>query len=51
MNSFSCWPNNNEDKVMEDQKPLILWMYDVGPFNLVRPNMEYVFAMIESTIR
>ena len=49
MNSFSYRPNNNEYKVMEDQKPLVLRMYDAGPFNWVRPNMEYVFAMIEST--
>ena len=26
-------------------------MYDAGPFNWVRPNMKYVFAMIESTSR
>ena len=49
MNSFSHRPNNNKDKVMEDQKPSVLQLYDAGPFNLVRPNMEYVFAMIEST--
>ena len=51
MNPFSCWPNNNKDKVMEDQKSLVLQMYDAGPFSWVRPNMEYVFAMIESTGR
>ena len=49
MNSFSHQPNSNEDKVMEDQKPLVLRMYDTGPFNWVRPNIEYVFTMIEST--
>ena len=51
MNPFSCRPNNNKDKVMEDQKPLVLRMYDAGPFSWIRPNMEYVFAMIESTGR
>ena len=48
MNPFSYRPNNNKDKVMEDQKPSVLRMYDAGPFNWIRPNMEYVFAMIES---
>ena len=51
MNPFSCRSNNNEDKVMEDQKPTVLRMYDAGPFSWVRSNMEYVFAMIESTGR
>ena len=51
MNSFSYRPNNNKEKVMEDQKPLVLRMYDVGPFNWIRPNMEYIFAMIESSSR
>ena len=49
MNPFSCRPNNNEEKVMEDQKPSVLQMYDAGQFSWVRSNMEYVFAMIEST--
>ena len=49
MNPFIYRPNNNEDKVMEDQKPLVLRMYDAGPFNWVRANMEYVFAMIDSS--
>ena len=51
MNSFSHWPNNNKEKVVEDQKLLVLRVYDAGPFNWVRPNMEYVFAIIESTSR
>ena len=49
MNSFPYRPNNNENKVMEDQKPLVLRVYDVRPFNWVNRNMEYVFAMIAST--
>ena len=49
MNSFSHRSNNNKDKVVEDQKPLVLRVYDAGPFNWVGRNMEYVFAMIEST--
>ena len=48
---FSCRPNNNKDKVMEDQKPLVLQMYDAGPFSWIRPNMDYIIAMIESTGR
>ena len=36
---------------MEDQKPSVLRMYNAGPFNWIRPNMEYVFAMIESSCR
>ena len=51
MNPVSCRPNNNEDEVMEDQKQSVLQMYDVGQFNWVRINMEYVFAMIESSSR
>ena len=51
MNPFSYRPNNNEDKVIEDQKPLVLRMYDTGSFNWVRLNMEYIFAMIESSSR
>ena len=51
MNPFSYRPNNNEDEAMEDQKSSVLRMYDAGPFSWVRPNMEYVFAMIESTGR
>ena len=49
MNSFSHRPNNNEDKLGEAQKPSVLRVYDTGPFNWVRRNMEYEFAMIEST--
>ena len=51
MNPFSCRPNNNEDEVMEDQKPSVLQRYDAGPFSWVRPHMEYIFAMVESTGR
>ena len=51
MNPFSCRPNNKEDKVMEDQKPSVFRMYNAGPFSWVRPNMEYIFVMIESTGR
>ena len=47
MNPFSCRPNNNEDEVMEDQKSSVLQMYDAGPSSWVRPNIEYIFAMIE----
>ena len=36
---------------MEDQNPSVLQMYDASPFNWIRPNMEYVFAMIESSGR
>ena len=49
MNSFSHRSNNNGDEVVEDQKPSVHRVYDARPFNWVRPNMEYVFAMIEST--
>ena len=49
MNPFSCRPNNNKDKVMEDQKPSVLRMYNAGPFNWVRINIEYVFVMIDSS--
>ena len=49
MNPISCRPNNNEDKIMEDQKPSVLRVYDAGPFNWARTNMEYVFAMIDSS--
>ena len=49
MNSFFHWPNNNKDKVREDQNPSVLRVYDAGPFNWVGRNMEYAFAMIEST--
>ena len=51
MNPCSCRPNNNEDKVMENQKPSVLQRYDTSPFSWVRPNMEYIFAMVESTGR
>ena len=51
MNPCSCRPNNNKDKVMENQKPSVLQRYDAGPFSWVRPNMEYIFAMTESTGR
>ena len=51
MNSFSHRPNNNKDRVVEDQKPLVLCVYDSGPFNWVGFNMKYVFAMIVSTSR
>ena len=51
MNPFSCQPNNNEYKVMENQKPTVLQRYDAGLFSWFRPNMEYVFAMVESTGR
>ena len=46
---FSCRPNNTVDKVVENQKPSILRMYDALPFSWVGQNIEYVFAMIEST--
>ena len=51
MNSFSYRPNNDKDKVMEDQTSSGLRIYDAGPFNWVRSNMEYIFAMIESSSR
>ena len=51
MNTFSCRPNNKEDKVMENQKPSVLQRYDAGLFSWLRPNMEYIFAMVESTGR
>ena len=51
MNPFSCRPNNNEDEVMEDQKPSVLQRYDANPFSWIKPNMEYIFAMVESTGR
>ena len=45
---FSYRPNNNKNKIVENQKPSILRMYDAGPFAWVGQNIEYVFAMIES---
>ena len=47
INLLSFWPNNNKDKVMEDQKILILRMYDAVLFAWVGQNIAYVFAMIK----
>ena len=33
LNSFSHRPYNNKDKVIDDQKPSVLHVYDAGPFN------------------
>ena len=30
---------------------MVLRMYDAAPFNWIRPNLEFVYAMIESTCR
>ena len=49
MNPFSCRPDNNVDKVMEDQKSSFLRIYDAKPSDWVSKNIKYVFAMIEST--
>ena len=49
IDTFSHQPNNNAEKVVEDQKSLVLRVYDTGPFNWVGQNMEYVSVMIKST--
>ena len=48
INLFSCRPDNNVYKVMEDQKPSFLRIYDAQPNDWVSKNTKYVFTMIES---